>query len=104
MVGGGVEGVMDALREADPSRRVTAICHDLTKNTREGLIDGVLNFLIHQPREKLAAATVGMLQNAVELVRSRAGDPSALGDSGRAGSQNPAQTFVPIELYSVENI
>ncbi len=35
MVGGGVEGVMDALREANASNRITAICHDLTKNTEK---------------------------------------------------------------------
>lgn len=97
MVGGGVEGVMGALREAGAAERVVTICHDLTDNTREGLIDGVLNFVLHQPRETLAAATVQALRSAMQSF----GDQSSLANPI---AQLPSQIVVPIELYTVENI
>jgi LacI family transcriptional regulator len=106
MVGGGVEGVMEALREADATRRITAICHDLTDNTRKGLIDGVLDFLIHQPREVMASVTVDALTQAVEARRHSVGaTPPNEGESlsGAAG-HSPSQNIIPIELYTVENI
>jgi LacI family transcriptional regulator len=42
VAGGGVSGVMSALREDDAFRRIVAVGHELTPKTREGLIDGVL--------------------------------------------------------------
>lgn len=106
MVGGGVEGVMGALREAGAADRIAAICHDLTDNTREGLIDGVLNLVLHQPREAMAAAAVRSLCESVQ----------ALGGSGDGRTSQealdevstldamPAQIVVPILLYTAENI
>lgn len=106
MVGGGVEGVMEALRESDAATRITTICHDLTDNTREGLIDGVLNFVIHQPREALATATVCALQDAIdELIGMR--DKGLLIDKQNGVvslNQTPSQIIVGIELYTVESI
>lgn len=106
MVGGGVEGVMEALRESDAATRITTICHDLTDNTREGLIDGVLNFVIHQPREALAAATVHVLQDAVSgSIDMRDKGPAIDKQNGvPAPNQTPSQIIVGIELYTVENI
>jgi len=105
MVGGGVEGVMAALRESDATKRIKTICHDLTDDTREGLIDGVLDFVIHQPREVLAMATVRALKNAVA-------DLAHIGRASRESDQQkkidlghmPPQIVIPIELYTAENI
>ena len=78
MVGGGVEGAIDALREAGAAERVALICHDLTENTREGLISGVLDFVIHQPRALFAAATVQAL-HAASLAGASATTPRPQG-------------------------
>lgn len=104
MVGGGVEGVMDALREADAARRIALICHDLTDNTREGLISGVLDFVIHQPRALFAAATVQALHAA-----SLAGVSGATRSNGARQIEGtdphaPTNTFIPMELYTNENV
>jgi LacI family transcriptional regulator len=106
MVGGGVEGVMEALRESEAASRITTVCHDLTDDTREGLVDGVLNFVIHQPRESLAAATVQALINAVDTLADSSNDTSAPDQQKGIIATNhmPAQIFVPIELYTAENI
>lgn len=106
MIGGGVEGVMEALRETDAATRITTICHDLTDDTREGLIDGALNFVIHQPREALATATVQALQNSIQAL-SDADHEISENDPPKgiiATNHTPSQIFVPIELYTAENI
>jgi LacI family transcriptional regulator len=106
MVGGGVEGVMEALRETGAAQRITTICHDLTDNTREGLIDGVLDFLIHQPRESMASVTVDMLSQAVMATRNAANRASLndIGAPGGTAGHSPIQNIIPMELYTVENI
>ena len=105
MVGGGVEGVMDALHEAGVAERIALICHDLTDNTRDGLISGVLDFVIHQPRALFAAATVQALR-----VASLADKPaSSLRSNGTryiegAVNHSPTNTLIPMELYTAENV
>lgn len=104
MVGGGVEGVMDALREADAAERITMICHDLTGDTRDGLIDGVLNFVINQPRELMATAVVSTLRGAILASKNRDKASSNQQQKGQPANQLPNQIIVPIELYTAENI
>ena len=105
MVGGGVEGVMDALREAGAAERVALICHDLTENTRDGLISGVLDFVIHQPRALFAAATVQAL-HAASVAGASATPPHSSETRQLEGTVNhsPTHTFVPMELYTAENV
>ena len=105
MVGGGVEGVMDALREAGAAERVALICHDLTDNTREGLISGVLDFVIHQPRALFAAATVQAL-HAASLAQASAATQQSNGTRHIEGAvhHSPTHTFIPMELYTAENV
>lgn len=102
MVGGGVEGVMEALRESGAAARVTTICHDLTDDTREGLVDGVLNLVLHQPREAMAAATASELSEAILFARQTEGSKPARDPA--IANPAPPQRVVPIELYTAENI
>lgn len=53
VAGGGVEGVIDALREARRPRLV-AVCHDLTDVTRAALLDGSVTQLLSHPYEWMA--------------------------------------------------
>lgn len=103
MVGGGVEGVMDALREAGVAERVALICHDLTDNTREGLISGVLDFVIHQPRALFAAATVRALY-AASLASAATQPFNETRHMEGAVQHSPTHTFIPMELYTAENV
>lgn len=104
MVGGGVEGVMEALRESGAAKRVTTVCHDLTDDTRLGLVDGVLDLVMHQPRPLMASAAVSTMFSAARVLRSKAAT-NADGPSESAASNHvPQSTVIPFELYSAENI
>ena len=53
VAGGGVEGVIDALREAQRPDLV-AVCHDLTDVTRQAVLDGCVTLLLSHPYEWMA--------------------------------------------------
>ena len=88
VAGGGVEGVMRALRDEGTAGRVVTVALDLTSETRSGLIDGVLSLVLSHPRRLLAEATVQAMVRAIE--RSRA-DPAR-------------QHLLPFDIYTVENV
>jgi LacI family transcriptional regulator len=90
VAGGGVEGVIQALREMDKNRHVAAICNELIDETREGLIDGIVHLVMSHPLPQVASAAVEMMRDAVEG-----------GSSGRASS---GTKFVRMELYTPEDL
>lgn len=65
--GGGIEGVIKALRElkAQQVAMPVVVCHDLTPLTRAALRDGVVNVVLSHPIEALAQATIVRLVHAV---------------------------------------
>ena len=85
IAGGGVSGVMEALRE-NVRARIVAVGHDLTPRTREGLIDGTLELTLSHPLPALGKALVGAMAQ------------SALGASA------PASLVLPFELHTAENL
>ena len=88
--GGGVEGVIQALREMDTHRHVAAICNELIDETREGLIDGIVDLVMSHPLPQVASAAVEMMREAVE--------------SGPSGQAPPRTKFVRMELYTPEDL
>ncbi|RBP79455.1 LacI family DNA-binding transcriptional regulator [Marinomonas rhizomae] len=52
--GGGVRGIIRALKEAGKSRQITLICNELTSCTRLALSDGTIDMIIATPVQKLA--------------------------------------------------
>ncbi|MBD8573131.1 LacI family DNA-binding transcriptional regulator [Pseudomonas syringae] len=64
--GGGIEGVIKALREykARQAVRPVVVCHDLTPLTRAALREGVLDAVLSHPVEALAQATISRLVQA----------------------------------------
>jgi len=61
LVTGGVSGVLAALRERPDGPRPVFIAHDLTPNTRRGLISGEIDAVINQSAVKIADAAVSSL-------------------------------------------
>lgn len=53
VAGGGVEGVIEALREAARPDLVV-VCHDLTEVTRQAVLDGCVTLLLSHPYEWMA--------------------------------------------------
>lgn len=60
--GGGLSGVLAALRDGKRANNVVTIGYDLTDTSREALIDGSLNLVISHPLEALAREAIkGMI-------------------------------------------
>jgi LacI family transcriptional regulator len=104
--GGGMEGVLQALREVETIRHVAVICHELTDETREGLIDGTIDLVISHPLTLLAEAAVEVMRTAVEDCREQAmsAKSNLEGGLGRSRRQGVMEIFVPMELYTPENV
>jgi LacI family transcriptional regulator len=88
VAGGGIEGVILALREADAAGRVTTIGLDLTDVTRKGLIDGTLSLVLSHPQERIARAAVSAMATALE----------------NGGGEPPSETLLPFDVFTPENI
>lgn len=87
VAGGGVEGVIDALREAQRPGLV-AVCHDLTEVTRQALLDGCITAVLSHPREWMAQRLCDAM---VTTARGR-------GESGRV------QAMLPLLVYTAANV
>jgi LacI family transcriptional regulator len=106
VAGGGVEGVIQALREVALDRKIAAICHELTDDTREGLIDGVVALVMSHPLALLASATVHVMEAAAQGAAAplAGGAVNEASDSGSAMGKSAALTFVRMEIYTPENL
>jgi LacI family transcriptional regulator len=57
VAGGGIEGVIDALKEAN-RKDLFVICHDLTPITQEALKEGWIDLVLSHPYEALARSII----------------------------------------------
>jgi LacI family transcriptional regulator len=89
VVGGGVAGIIRALREESAPGRIVTVCNELTSGHRAALIDGVIDFVMRTPIERIAEAAVRAMVRALE-----------------AGGAPPAGTMLiqPFELFTPENV
>lgn len=88
MAGGGITGVMQALRRVDPDRKVRTVGLELFDQTRDGLIDGTLTVTLSHPLDMLAKATINALVTAAQSDQS-------------AGRQS---VLLPFSIHTRENI
>lgn len=86
-VGGGASGVLQAIEEIKPSRKLAYVCHELTPVTRAGLSAGTIDLVLAHDVPELARSTLKML---VDLKKT----PSARKQS----------VVVPFNIYTSENI
>lgn len=86
--GGGIEGVLRALRESDGSERIVTVGCDLTPETRAGLIEGVVKVVLSHPRAVMADTLVAAMAEATTTGRGR---PSR-------------QILVPMDVVASENL
>ncbi|MBZ9655751.1 LacI family DNA-binding transcriptional regulator [Phyllobacterium lublinensis] len=61
VAGGGIGGVLKAVREAAGARLPTIVGHDLTDSTMRGLVDGTLSVVLSHPMHSVAERTVQLL-------------------------------------------
>ena len=90
VAGGGIRGVMRALRDEGPGvfRQLVTVCHDLMDETRSGLIDGVLKLVLAHPIKRLAEGAVTAMVRATE-----------------GSLREPfTQCLLPFDIYTAENV
>ncbi len=88
VAGGGMEGVIGALRDEKAGHRVVAVCNELIPETRTALIEGVIDLVISTPLPLLAV-------KAVDAMIAALSDPDGEG---------PRQIELQAELFISENI
>jgi LacI family transcriptional regulator len=88
VAGGGIEGVIDALREDPTFSRIVTVCHDLTEPTRAGLTDGVVDLVISHPLAALAERTVAAMARVL----------------GSATTDGPNEVLLPFDISISENV
>lgn len=84
--GGGIAGVLAAVRDVGRHRELVIAGHDLMESTRSGLIDGTLTLVISHPFQAIAQETLTALLQARR---------------GRAGGQS---IIVPFDIFTRENL
>lgn len=91
VAGGGVTGVMRALREdrSPKAQRLVVVAHELTNETRAGLAEGLIKAVLSHPARQLTETLVRTMGDAV---------------LNRADSFPMTQTLLPFEIYTAENI
>lgn len=89
IAGGGIEGVLKAVREAGRERTLPIVGHDLTETTARGLIDGTLKIVLSHPIDAIAKGTV-------ELLVERSLQP-------QTGWQYAHQNY-PMQIFSPESL
>lgn len=85
--GGGIEGVIAALRDDGPPARPVVVSMDLTEHTRAALIDGIVDLVIAHPLAAVAEKAVEVMARALE-----------------GGNNGPAQVLLPFEMFIAENV
>jgi LacI family transcriptional regulator len=88
VAGGGMEGVIAALREEGDGRDLVAVCNELTPLSREALSDHVVAAVIGTPAGSLAEKLVALMARAAE--HNEEGRPDAV--------------YLPFDIYISENI
>lgn len=86
--GGGISGVITALRANRRGKDIVTVGYELTEVTRAALLDGTVNFLISHPFEMLASEAIGA------MIRAFDGGPDF----------PPESISLPFEIYTPENL
>ena len=87
VAGGGMEGVIDALRETGRAGEIIAVCNELIPETRAALIEGIIDMVIATPVPMLAVRTVEAMVKAMTHK-----------------SEAQVRFTLPFELFTSENI
>ena len=87
VAGGGMEGVIAALRDEGRAGTLAVVVNELTPDTRAALTDDVVTLVIGTPIPLLARTLVDAMARAME----------------DGGTGTPRQFLLPFEIYTSEN-
>ncbi len=88
VAGGGMEGAITAIREAQLEQPPVMIVNEITPESRAALADKIVTMAIATPLPRLCRELTELMGHAIE--------------SGAANA--PGQTFLPFDIYLPENI
>lgn len=88
VAGGGMEGLISAMREENLASRMMAVVNELTPDSRAALAEEIVTLAIHTPLQHLCRELVRLMVAAIE----------------NGAADVPGQTFLPFEMYVPENI
>ncbi|MBV1701973.1 MAG: LacI family DNA-binding transcriptional regulator [Hyphomicrobiales bacterium] len=86
LAGGGMVGVLEALRASHRGRPLIVVGNDLTIHSRTGLIDGDLSVLLAHPLSRMATEAIGQIQQDLRTGRG------------------PGKRVLGFDIYTPENI
>lgn len=87
VAGGGMEGVIEALRDEKRAGTLSVVVNELTPDTRAALTDDIVTLVIGTPVQLLARRVVDAMLGAIS----------------DGASQPPIQTLLPFEIFTSEN-
>lgn len=87
VAGGGMEGVISALREEGCAGRLSVVVNELTPDTKSALTDDIITMVLGTPVELLARSMVDAMTHAI--------------DNDAGGT--PSQILLPFEIFTSEN-
>ncbi|WP_165361550.1 LacI family DNA-binding transcriptional regulator [Lichenibacterium ramalinae] len=64
--GGGIEGIIAALRDSPPARHIVVVAMDLFTETREALLDGTIDIVIATPLAEVARTVVAAMLDRLD--------------------------------------
>lgn len=67
---GGVEGIVEALRDSGRQQAITLVCHGALNDSELALIDGTIDIMLNHRLEAFAAATLRTITDAVSRSHS----------------------------------
>lgn len=89
MAGGGISGVLKALREAPPERRdVRIVCRDIGPETRKGLTEGLITAALCHP---LPQTSDELIDTMISALTTR-------------GGSSVRQRIVPLDIITPESV
>jgi LacI family transcriptional regulator len=88
--GGGISGVLRAMRELPADRRadIKIVCRDMGNETRKGLTEGLITAALRHPLERVSDELIDIMIDRI----------------GRASSPSIIQRIVPFEIVTPESV
>jgi LacI family transcriptional regulator len=86
VAGGGMEGVIAALRDENCAGKLSIVVNELTPDSRPALTDDIVTLVIGTPVQRLAKSLVDAMMHAIDN-----------------DSEAPTQILLPFEIYTSEN-
>lgn len=97
--GGGMTGVLQAIKAAGRGTDIITVGHDVTEHTKLGLIDNVLSMVFAHPIQGLAQETISQMQRDLLGASPQERECSTSRSSGQKTSRQEG-SFEPMRLWA----